>query len=160
MALGIWNFKAMQLHQLARLKNRSHRRVGRGGKRGSYSGRGIKGQKSRSGRVIRPALRDLILRIPKRRGFRNKPKSDKPRTISLADLIKKIKPLAAGSAKVHVNKEMLRKIGLLSLSFRGDIKILGKGEVPFALTLEDIAASKGVIAAIEKAGGRITNVHQ
>ena len=43
------------------------RRVGRGGKRGTYSGRGIKGQKSRSGRKLRPEWRDALKSIPKKR---------------------------------------------------------------------------------------------
>lgn len=51
---------------------KSRKRIGRGGKRGTYSGRGMKGQKSRAGRKIRPAVRDLIQRTPKLRGARNK----------------------------------------------------------------------------------------
>jgi large subunit ribosomal protein L15 len=53
-------------------KNKSKKRIGRGGKRGTYSGKGMKGQKSRAGRKIRPAIRDLIQRTPKLRGARNK----------------------------------------------------------------------------------------
>ncbi|GIW65068.1 MAG: 50S ribosomal protein L15 [Candidatus Parcubacteria bacterium] len=60
----------MQINQLNfRLKKR--KRLGRGGKRGNYSGRGMKGQKSRAGHRIRPALRDFILKIPKKRGMGN-----------------------------------------------------------------------------------------
>ncbi len=56
----------MQLHQLQPShKNRSKKRIGRGGKRGTYSGRGMKGQKARAGRKIRPAIRDLIQSLPK-----------------------------------------------------------------------------------------------
>ncbi|MBI1839214.1 MAG: uL15 family ribosomal protein [Candidatus Colwellbacteria bacterium] len=68
----------MQLHQLQQLyKNKEGKRVGRGGKRGTYSGKGQKGQKARAGHRIRPAERDLIQRLPKLRGFRNKPKAKK-----------------------------------------------------------------------------------
>ena len=63
----------MMIHELPSIKKRAQR-IGRSGKRGSYSGRGVKGQKSRSGRRLRPAERDLILRIPKMRGFANAPK--------------------------------------------------------------------------------------
>ena len=62
----------MQLHELRPVhKNKSKKRIGRGGKRGTYSGRGMKGQKSRAGRKIRPAIRDLIQRTPKLRGAKD-----------------------------------------------------------------------------------------
>ena len=51
----------MQLHTLKRkTKNKTKKIVGRGGKRGTYSGRGLKGQKARAGRKIRPEFRDLL----------------------------------------------------------------------------------------------------
>ncbi|OIO49751.1 MAG: hypothetical protein AUJ39_00315 [Parcubacteria group bacterium CG1_02_42_13] len=68
----------MQLHELAPIHiNKGKKRIGRGGKRGTYSGRGTKGQKARAGHRIRPAERDLIQRLPKLRGFNNKPKAKK-----------------------------------------------------------------------------------
>lgn len=51
-----------------KFKLKKAKRIGRGGKRGNYSGRGIKGQKARAGRKIRPALRDIILKFPQIRG--------------------------------------------------------------------------------------------
>lgn len=64
----------MQLHEVVPIhKNKSKKRIGRGGKRGTYSGRGMKGQKSRAGHKIRPAIRDLIQRTPKLRGAKNQP---------------------------------------------------------------------------------------
>ena len=61
----------MQTHQLKRnISNKKKRVVGRGGKRGKTSGRGTKGQKARAGHRIRPALRDIIKKIPKLRGYR------------------------------------------------------------------------------------------
>jgi len=63
----------MQLHQIQSIhKSKTKKRVGRGGKRGTYCGRGIKGQKSRAGVKIRPAARDLIKKIPKMRGYKFK----------------------------------------------------------------------------------------
>ena len=62
----------MNLFKNSLQKDRKKKRVGRGGKRGTTSGRGTKGQKSRSGHRIRPAERDLLIRIPKLRGYRNK----------------------------------------------------------------------------------------
>lgn len=59
----------MQLHELQAIhENKEAQRIGRGGKRGTTSGRGQKGQKSRSGHRIRPAVRDMIQRLPKLRG--------------------------------------------------------------------------------------------
>lgn len=59
----------MQLHEISPThRNTAKRRVGRGGKKGTYSGRGIKGQKARAGHKIRPALRDFVLKLPKLRG--------------------------------------------------------------------------------------------
>ena len=56
----------MQLHQISpKLKLKKKKLIGRGGKRGTYSGRGMKGQKARAGRKIRPASRDLIQSLPK-----------------------------------------------------------------------------------------------
>ena len=63
----------MQLHEIKPVhKNESRKRIGRGGKRGTYSGKGMKGQKSRAGKKIRPAVRDLIQRTPKLRGSGDK----------------------------------------------------------------------------------------
>lgn len=55
-----------QLHTIQALhKLKKKKRIGRGGKRGTFSGRGTKGQKARAGRKIRPAIRDLIQSLPK-----------------------------------------------------------------------------------------------
>ncbi len=68
----------MQLYELKPShKNKKHKRVGRGGKRGTTSGGGTKGQKSRAGHRIRPAERDLIQRLPKLKGFNNKRRNKK-----------------------------------------------------------------------------------
>ncbi len=62
----------MRLHELRpKTKLKSKKRIGRGGKRGTFSGKGVKGQKSRAGSKIRPGTRDLIQQIPKLRGARN-----------------------------------------------------------------------------------------
>jgi large subunit ribosomal protein L15 len=63
----------MQLHEIKpthKLKKR--KRVGRGGKRGTYSGRGQKGQLSRAGRKLKPLIREIIKRYPKLRGYKFK----------------------------------------------------------------------------------------
>jgi len=60
----------MQLHQIKSSKKRLKKRIGRGGKKGTYCGKGMKGQKSRAGAKIRPELRDFIKKIPKVRGYK------------------------------------------------------------------------------------------
>lgn len=63
----------MQLHELRpKHKIKKGKRIGRGGKRGTYSGRGMKGQKSRAGTRFEPIIRGLIKRYPKLRGYRFK----------------------------------------------------------------------------------------
>ena len=80
----------MQLHEIQPLhENRKEKRVGRGGKRGTTSGRGTKGQRARAGHRIRPAERDLIQRLPKLRGFANKPKNKRARAAKEAETDKK-----------------------------------------------------------------------
>ena len=61
----------MQLQELKPIhKKKQRKRVGRGGKRGTYAGRGLKGQRARAGRRLKPAIRELIKRYPKLRGYR------------------------------------------------------------------------------------------
>lgn len=61
----------MQIHDLKRKhKNKKDRIVGRGGKHAKTSGRGGKGQTARAGNKRRPELRDIIKKLPKRRGYR------------------------------------------------------------------------------------------
>jgi large subunit ribosomal protein L15 len=145
----------MQLHNLTKLNRKSHKRVGRGGKRGSYSGRGQKGQKSRAGRRIRPAERDLILRLPKRRGFKNKPKTAKPFVFNLSDLSLALKTRADSKSRVAVNEKFLKQAGLLPLGYKGGVKILGGGEVEVPVQVEGIQVSKSAKLKIEKAGGAV-----
>lgn len=146
-----------QLHTLSgEYRGQRSKRIGRGGKRGSYSGRGVKGQRSRAGRRIRPAERDLILRIPKKRGFSNKPVGPKPAVIDVARLIKAIKKHDKGrETPVKVNRALLVELELIHKRYGGAIKILGKASVDIALNFEGIKASRHVIMEVIKAGGKI-----
>ena len=143
----------MQLHQIIKSEGRKSQRIGRGGKRGSFSGRGIKGQRSRAGRRIRPAERDLIMRIPKKRGFRNKPVSDRAFILNLEDLAAAKPSLAA--LDFVVSPETLCKIRLVPSGYRGEVKILSRGEMDFSVKLQGLKVSKGAKAKIEKAGGKV-----
>lgn len=144
----------MQVHQLPSIQKKSQR-IGRSGKRGSYSGRGVKGQKSRSGHRIRPAERDLIIRLPKMRGFRNKPKSDRSEVFNLSFIDSHFKSLAKGGT-LEVTNELFRTAGLVSKDFRGVVKVLGTGEITFPITVaKGIEVSNGAIMKIKKAGGSV-----
>ncbi len=146
----------MQLHQIKRkTKNTKRMTVGRGGKRGKTSGRGTKGQKARSGRKIRPEIRDVIKRIPKMRGRgknSNLSIQSKPVVINI-DALEKI--FKAGDT---VSRATLVEKGMVS-SRNGkipDIKILGNGEITKKLVLKDLAVSASVKEKIEKVGGTIS----
>lgn len=144
----------MQLHHISRLSRRTKKRIGRGGKRGSYSGRGVKGQKSRAGRKMRPAVRDLILRLPKKRGFANKPKSVAPAIFNLKDLLLKFKARSAGIAVV-LDKKFLLTTGLLAKNYKGNVKILGEGDISVPIRVQGLRVSRSARMKIEKAGGSI-----
>ncbi len=142
----------MRIHELPSIKKRSQR-IGRSGKRGSYSGRGVKGQKSRSGRRLRPAERDIILRIPKRRGFRNLPKSDKATVFNLSRLSVKLRSFVEGKNPLLLNPELLKAAGLVAKGYSGKIKVLGDGKIDFPVSVEKLIVSKGAKMKITKAGG-------
>jgi len=144
----------MQIHELKSIKKKTQR-IGRSGKRGSYSGRGVKGQKSRSGRRIRPAERDLIIRLPKRRGFRNKPKEEVSTVFNLTRLASKLKSYVKGKDAVEVTRETLKVAGLVKKDFTGRVKILGTGEISFPVSVSGLQVSASAKAKIEKAGGNV-----
>ena len=140
----------MQLHQLRGSPHKNKKRIGRGGKRGSYSGRGVKGQKSRAGRRIRPAERDLIQRLPKLRGFANNPKSGKPKIFNLKDLAKYVKTHSEGGKVLTIDKTFLKEIGLLPTHYRGEVKILGEGAISAPAKFQGLKLSKSARMKIEK----------
>src|SRR5581483_8419947 len=108
----------MKLHSLVKSHKRSQR-IGRGGKRGTTAGRGTKGQRSLAGHRIRPAERDLILRSPKHRGLRNKPKEDRRKICRREGRGATVKSYAKGKAAVELTKEILVVGGWLGKKFKG-----------------------------------------
>jgi large subunit ribosomal protein L15 len=143
----------MQLHELQSIR-KAKKRVGRGGKRGTTAGRGTKGQKSRSGHVIRPAERDIILKLPKQRGFRNKPKSEQPSVFNVGELAEALRGRSTGS--VRLTSAFLKEAGLLGAKYRGEVKLLGKGSIDFPVTVaKGITVSKSASEKITAAGGKV-----
>jgi len=139
----------MQLHQIQQFhKNKKKKRIGRGGKRGSYSGRGQKGQKARAGAKIKPMERELLLKLPKLKGIKNKPLKSKPVILNIDELEKMIK---TGS---KINKKILLENGVIK-SLSQEVKILGRGETKKAWQIEGLKISKSAKMKIEKVGGKI-----
>lgn len=124
---------------------RKARRVGRGGKRGTYSGKGIKGQKSRAGAKIRPAMREILKKIPKLRGYRFKSFRLQPVTVTLIDLEKKFNNGDTVSPETLLAHKMIkRQRGRMP----NRVKILGKGKLMKKLIFKDVLFSESVSRAI------------
>lgn len=144
----------MQLHQLKPVhKKKARKRTGRGGKKGNYSGRGLKGQKSRSGHNLQPFMREFIKRYPKLRGYRFGSSQVKPAVVNLWLLGKEF------PEKATITPQILLEKGLVSGSGGKipKVKILSKGEVTKALFVEGCEVSMKAKELIEKAGGKISS---
>ncbi len=131
------------------VSRKKKKRVGRGGKRGTYSGRGLKGQKARSGGksgLKRRGMRQLMETTHKLRGFKSH--KAKPATINLKDLSKKFKD---GD---KVDPKVLLKNGLVDI-IKDGVKVLSNGEIKIKLEVSGCAMSKKAKEAIEKAGGKV-----
>ncbi|OGZ24623.1 MAG: 50S ribosomal protein L15 [Candidatus Nealsonbacteria bacterium RIFCSPLOWO2_01_FULL_43_32] len=140
----------MQLHQLKpRHKRQTQRRAGRGGKRGTYSGRGIKGQKARSGGRLQPSIREFIKRYPKLRGYRLRSQAIKPVVVNIEALEKKFKTGDQINPQVLLDQGLIRRIkGKTPV-----VKILGQGKLTKSLTVEGCLLSKTAREQIEKNHG-------
>ena len=155
----------MSLHTLTRMTKRAYRRVGRGqsSTRGKTSGRGGKGQTARAGNKRRPEFRDIIKKLPKRRGYGK----NRARTVNASRVRAFAVPLEALEATFDVGSEVTPKaladrnvipshagkaaaVKILGLSGQGD------GTLTKKLSIKGCLVSKTARAAIEKAGGTIT----
>ncbi|MEK9148340.1 MAG: 50S ribosomal protein L15 [Patescibacteria group bacterium] len=101
----------MQLHQLQpKTHLKREKRVGRGGKRGKTSGRGTKGQRARAGAKIRPALRDVIKKLPKKRGWSFRGFRPRPAVVSLDAIEKHFSSGAIITPASLLEKNLIRKM--------------------------------------------------
>ena len=142
----------MKLHTMNLAETRTERnRVGRGpgSGNGKTSGRGQKGQKSRSGGGVRLGFEGgqtpLFMRLPKR-GFTNINRKDY--AIVNLDVLNRFEDGA------EVTPTTLIEAGIVKDAKSG-IKILGNGELTKKLTVEAVKFSKSAKEAIEKAGGKV-----
>jgi large subunit ribosomal protein L15 len=125
-------------------------RIGRGGKRGNYSGKGQKGQRARSGgrhNLMRLGMRQLMEQTPKLRGFKSMYK--KPAIVNLRDLAHHFKDGDVVTPEILLKKRMVA-------TSRFGVKILGKGEIKIKLNVSECTVSASAKEAIEKAGGSVT----
>lgn len=142
----------MKLHELQYTEGarKSRKRVGRGTSSGTgkTSGRGQKGQNSRSGGGKKPGFEGgqtpLFMRIPKR-GFTNYTRKEYA--------IVNLEALNQFDTDTVVTPELLMECGLVKKQLDG-IKVLGNGELEKALTVKANKFSKSAVAAIEAAGGK------
>jgi large subunit ribosomal protein L15 len=152
--LSLSNLKPAQAR-----KNR--KRVGRGlgSGKGRYSGRGIKGQKSRSGsHAMRAGFEGgqmpIYMRMGKQRGSTSKDAMPIGpfRTYTWAV---NVRDLARFEAGTEVTPELLKEQGLIRNLSR-DVKILGHGDLGVKLAVSAHAFSKSAAEKIEAAGGSVT----
>ena len=136
--------------------NKSKIRVGRGigSGKGKTSGRGVKGQKSRSGVAIKSfegGQMPLYRRLPKR-GFNPILKNN----IAILNLNKIQSYIDKKNIKTSdlLNSELLKKLKLINKN-SNKLKILGSGEIKDKINIEADLASKSAIQKLEKIGGSI-----
>jgi len=149
----------MKLHELRDNAGAApkQKRVARGpgSGKGKTAGRGIKGQKSRSGVALNGyegGQMPLYRRLPKR-GF-SKPNRLEFAVVNLG-LIQKFVEAGKLAAGAEINEDALIAAGLTSHK-RDGIRILAKGEITTALTLVVSGASAAAVEAVAKAGGTLT----
>jgi large subunit ribosomal protein L15 len=145
----------MQAHQLKPPKGSTHsrKRVGRGNSsgHGTYSGRGLNGQKSRSGgkphRYFEGGQTPIMRRLPRKRGFFNKFR------VEFAPV--NLRDLGRFDDGAEITPESLRDAGLIP-NMNKPVKVLGTGEIGVKLTITAHRFSKSAREKIEAAGGTAT----
>ncbi|MDO5757889.1 MAG: 50S ribosomal protein L15 [Rhodobacterales bacterium] len=149
----------MKLHELHDNEGATKRkkRIGRGpgSGMGKTGGRGVKGQKSRSGVAIKGfegGQMPLYQRLPKR-GF-NKPNRKAYAVVNLG-LIQKFIDAGTLDGSAAITEDALIASGLVRRKLDG-VRVLAKGDVTSSITLEVSGASKSAVEAVEKAGGKLT----
>jgi len=147
----------MEAHELKPPAGSRHKRkrVGRGNAsgHGSYSGRGMKGQKARSGGGPRLGFEGgqtpLIKRLPHRRGFTN--------VFRVEYVPVNVGQLERFEAGTEVTPELLRQVGIIK-NLRQPVKVLGDGQISKALTVRVHRFSAAAKEKIEAVGGSVEEV--
>ncbi len=140
----------MQIHQLEpKQKVKPRKRVGRGGRKGTYSGRGMKGQKSRSGNNKQPLIRELIKKYPKLRGYRIKSKDKKSQEVNLGLINNNFEVGASVTPRTLLAKDLIGTIE------KKGIKILSQGSLTKKLSFKGLTFSKKAEEKIKQSGSKI-----
>jgi len=149
----------MKLNQLSDNPGATKRakRVGRGpgSGMGKMGGRGIKGQKSRSGVTIggfEGGQMPLYMRLPKR-GFNMR--NPKHHAVINLGILQKFIDAKKIDIKKDITEDVLIESGLVRRKLDG-VRLLAKGELTSKINLTVTGASKSAVAAVEKAGGSVT----
>ncbi|MCF7831330.1 MAG: 50S ribosomal protein L15 [Candidatus Pacebacteria bacterium] len=129
-------------------KNTTKKVVGRGGTRGKTSGRGHKGQNARAGNSTRPAVRDMIKKLPKLRGYRFSSPRKPACEVNLSDL-----NLAFSDGEKVTFETLIQKSLVPRQAMTLGVKILGRGELSKKLVIEGCTASASARQKIEALGG-------
>jgi large subunit ribosomal protein L15 len=139
---------------------RARKRVGRGmgSGKGRYSGRGIKGQKARTGSAKMRAgfeggQMPIYMRVGKQRGATSKDAMPVGPFRTFTETVN-VRHLERFDDGWEITPETLRSAGLIK-STRRDVKILGQGELTKKLAVSAHSFSKGAREKIEKAGGSV-----
>lgn len=132
-------------------KGKISRRIGRGGKRGTFSGKGVKGQNSRAGRKKMPMIREIIKRYPKLRGYKYGGIPKLLIAVNLDLLENKFEAGETVTPEILLKKGVIRRIG----GKAPNVKVLGTGKLTKSLSFERCKISATAKTAIEKAGGKI-----
>ncbi|MFA5178349.1 MAG: uL15 family ribosomal protein [Candidatus Paceibacterota bacterium] len=142
----------MQLHELQPKNSfKKKKRVGRGGKKGTYSGVGGKGQKGRAGSRFKPLIREWLKKYPKLKGYNFNIIAEPSAPVDLSNLEKNFENKEIVSPKTLALKKIISsKNGKLPL-----VKITGLGDLTKAIIINGCAVSKKAKEKIEKAGGEI-----
>ncbi len=148
----------MMEHQISPPKGarRNRKRVGRGDAAGggSYAGRGLKGQKSRSGKGVRPGFEGgqlpLIKGLPMKRGFNNRYKT----YYALVNLNTLQERFESGA---RVTPELLHGLNIIRRTSR-PVKVVGDGELGHPLTVVAHKFTASARAKIEAAGGSVEEI--
>lgn len=146
------------LHTIKRVGAHKAKRVGRGQSsgKGKTSGRGTKGQNARAGRKKRPEMRDIIKKLPKRRGFgKNRGKTVVGSRISALPVsLARVESVFATGTEI-TPKLILERLSLKTPGKRPTVKVVGGGKAEKKLSFRGVLVSASVRAAVEKAGGTI-----
>lgn len=134
----------MQIHNItSKTKRVRARRIGRGGKRGTYSGRGIKGQKARAGAKIRPAEREILKKIPKLRGYRFKSFRESPVAVSLRRIEERFPAGATVTPEALFEKRLIRRVK----GRTPRVKIVGGGKGGKTFVFKGVLFSRSAASA-------------